>query len=484
MTRSLLYLVGGINLFAGASMLLPLLYALATGEDLVAIHAVSLAVTVVPSLVILRRVGRADLRMTPRTGIAAVAVGWITVPLFSALPFLLSGGFGGFTDSCFESVSGFTTTGSSILVEVEPVARSLLLWRSYIQWMGGMGIVLVTVAVFSFLGGGALQLYRAEVPGLKDDKLYPRIATVARTLWLTYILLTAAQVLLLLLGGVSLFDAVCHAFTTLATGGYSTHTASIAYFESPYVQWVVVVFMALAGVNFALHATALSHRGLGYLRDAEFRFYAGILLVSAALIALARWSGGPVAWSESFVRENVFSVVSILTTTGYANCDYEQWQTATHAPALILTLLMFVGGMGGSTGGGIKCIRFLLLLKLLRREAGRIMHPRAVHAVKLMGRTVPDDVLRATAVFFFAFVLLFVVASLALALLGLDAVTAVTAVASALNNIGPGFGSVGPAENFHHLPDIAKWILMVCMIAGRLEVYTLLLLGFPSFWRR
>jgi trk system potassium uptake protein TrkH len=484
MITSILYLVAGINLFTCLCLVAPLVTALAFGEGQWKIFLVSLLVTVIPSLLLLVIIKRDRIRITHRSGLAAAGISWFLTPLCAAVPFMLSGEIGGPTDCYFESVSGFTTTGSSILQTIEPISHAVLLWRALTQWLGGMGIVLVTVAFFSFLGVGATSLYQAEVPGLKDDKLFPRIATVARTLWLTYIILSVLEVLLLVLGGMTLFDAFCHMCTTMATGGFSTRTASIGAFGSAYLQWVIIAFMFIAGTNFSLHATVFSHRGLSYVRDSEFRFYLGVVLASTALICVSRLLSAPIERVELFVRESAFAVVSTITTTGFATCDYEQWAKVTHVPMMVMVTLMFVGGCGGSTGGGIKCIRILLLLKMAHREILRVIHPRALHNVRLQGRTVPDDALRATAALAFLWIAFAVVASLAVTLTGLDFVTAVTGVAATLNNVGPGFGTVGPAENFAHIPAAAKWVFIVCMIVGRLEIFTVFVLFFPSFWKK
>ncbi len=484
MTRSVIYLLGGIHFFAGLSMTLPAAVGLWSHEPQGWVYLGFAVFTLLIAAIPLRFVKRDSIKVTPKVGIAAVSLGWFCVPLFAALPMLATGEVGSFTDCYFESVSGFTTTGASVLANVDSLSRATHFWRTYIQWMGGMGIVLVTVAVFSFLGEGGIRLYNAEVPGLKDDKLLPRVATVARTLWLTYIVISAVQVLLLRLGGMSWFDAVCHTFATMATGGYSTKTASLAYWDSSYLQWVVTAFMAVAGANFALHATVFRHKGLGYLRDPETRFYLGTMVLATGLISVARASTGPVGSWDTFLRHNAFSVVSVMTTTGFANCDYEQWQNTTQLPAIVLVALMFVGGAGGSTGGGFKCIRLLLLFKLLGAEIKRVIHPRAIVSVKLAGQTVPDHACRLVAVLFFAWAAVFLVASLSLAMLGIDAVTALTAVAATLNNVGPGLGTVGPSENYGYLPSTAKWILSVCMVGGRLELLSVLPLLAPGFWRR
>jgi trk system potassium uptake protein TrkH len=484
MIISILYLVSSINLFTCLCLIAPLVTALVYGESQWKIFLVSLLVTVIPSLLPLVIIKKDRIKITHRSGLAAAGISWFLVPLCAAIPYMLSGEIGGLTDSYFEAVSGFTTTGSSILQTIEPISHAVLLWRALTHWLGGMGIVLVTVAFFSFLGVGATALYQAEVPGLKDDKLFPRIATVARTLWLTYIILSALQVLMLVLGGMSLFDSFCHMCATMATGGFSTRTASVGAFDSAYLQWVIIAFMFIAGANFSLHATVFSHRGLSYLRDPEFKFYLGVILASTALICVSRLLSAPVERVELFIRESAFAVVSTITTTGFVSCDYEQWEKVTHVPTLVLVTIMYIGGCGGSTGGGIKCIRILLLLKMSHREILRVIHPRAIHTVRLQGRTVPEEALRTTAALAVLWIAFAVAASLAVTLMGLDFVTAITGVAATLNNVGPGFGTVGPAENYAHIPAAAKWVFIACMIVGRLEIFTVLVLFFPPFWKK
>jgi trk system potassium uptake protein TrkH len=484
MIRTIIYLLAGINLFVCTMMILPLAAALVYHEPQWRIFLTTLAGSVAVSAVPLLIVRRGTIKVTHRAGLGAVGLAWFITPLFAAVPFIWSGEIGSFTDCYFESVSGFTTTGASILQKIEGISHAVLFWRSFIQWMGGMGIVLVTVAFFSFLGAGAMELYKAEVPGFKDEKLYPRIATVARTLWITYIVITVLQVVLLRAGGMNLFDSLCHAFTTMATGGFSTKTTSIAFWPSPYIQWVIIAFMAIAGTNFSLHATICSHKGLAYLKDTEFLAYVGIFLLSITLIGVARALTCSVGNVEQFIRDNSFQVVSIMTTTGFSNTDYEKWHEFTQFPPVLLVALMFIGGMQGSTGGGIKVARILVLFKILIREIRLLIHPRSVHQVKLRGRVIPEETIKRTAAFFFMYVIVYVLSSLALALTGVDAVTSLTGVAACMNNIGPGFGLVGPADNYSILPVDAKWVLVFDMIAGRLEVYTVVIMFFPMFWKK
>lgn len=483
MTLTVIRLVGVINLLLGFSMVLPLACSLIYGESDWWTFLVGMGIAAavgLPAELLLRK---RTLRLTRRTGMAVVVFGWITVPLFACMPFLLHGSMGGITDCYFESVSGFTTTGSSILTNIEVLPHGILLWRSFIQWLGGLGIVLLTVAFFSFIGVGGNELFQAEVPGLTADKIQPRIAETARHLWWVYSGLTLLEAILLTLGGMSFFEAVCHSFTTLATGGFSTRNTSIAGF-SPYIQWVVIVFMFMAGTNFTLHYSLFREGKMRYIRDPEFRFYLVVTLSASAAIIGARYLTGIAPGVEQSLREAVFTTLAMLTTTGYANCDYELWQSATWMPSALVVTLMFIGGMGGSTGGGMKVVRVLLLLKIAYRELYTAIHPSAIYRVKIGKRSVSPELQGTVAGFFFLYMGIFAVSTLLLAAMGLDYVTALSGAATALNNIGPGLGSIGPTENFAHLPAGAKWLLSLLMIAGRLEIYTFFVLFVPAFWRR
>jgi trk system potassium uptake protein TrkH len=483
MISTVLRLVGAINFVIGALMVVPLGCSLIYREDDWSAFLIGLGATLVvnsPAIVLLRR-GR--YRLSRRTGMAVVAFGWVTVPLFACIPFLLHGGLGGFTDCYFESVSGFTTTGSSILSDIEALPHGILLWRSIIQWLGGLGIVLLTVAFFAFLGVGGIELFQAEVPGVSTDKLQPRIIETARHLWWVYILITAVQCVLLVLGGMGLFDSICHSLTTLATGGFSPLNDSVAS-TSPYIQWVIIFFMFVAGTNFTLHYSLIREGKVRYFHNPEFRFYLYVILASTAVMVAARYLTGIASGAETTVREAAFTVLAMITTTGFANCDYEAWQGATWLPGAIAVLLMFVGGMGGSTGGGMKVVRIMMLLKIAYRELYTAIHPKAVYRVKLGGKTISRELQGTVAGFFFLYIAIFALGTLVMAALGLDFLTALTSVAATLNNIGPGLGTIGPTENFAHIPATGKWVLMVLMIVGRLELYTFLVILVPDFWRR
>ena len=428
------------------------------------------------SLALVGGLRRRSEALRQRDAFLVVTLSWILICLFGALPFLISGRFGTFTDSFFESVSGFTTTGSSILSDVEAIPHSLLMWRATTHWIGGPGIVLLTVAILPFLGVAGMQLARAE--GL-SDKLQPRIRQTARALWRTYLALTFGEIVLLRLLGMSFFDAIAQTFATVATGGFSTRNKSIESFHSPAIEGVIVVFMFLSAANFALHFRLLrpepgatgartsfwSHmrRGLlGYARDPEFRLYTATAVGASALVVGSLWWGGFHPWPA--IRYGVFNVVSIMTTTGFSNSDFGAWVGVQALAPFILFLLMIIGGSTGSTSGAIKIARVWVAMKDGVRELYRQVHPKAVTQVRLGEEILPGTVL--------------------LSISGLDFVSSVTACATCIGGVGPGLGVVGPAQNFAGLANLAKWTLILLMLLGRVELYTMLVLLLPSYWRR
>lgn len=475
-----LHVTGLLLVCVGLCMSFPLAWGWYHDDKSVTPLALSLCVTVLAGALLMlgfRRPG--PLAINHREGMVIVALGWAACACFGALPFAL-GGFDSFTDAFFESMSGFTTTGASILSDIEAQPRGLLLWRSLTHWLGGMGIIVLTIAILPFLGVGGMQLYKAEVPGPVADKLQPRIKDTAMSLWKVYVLFTAALVGLLMLGGMDVFESVCHAFGTMGTGGFSTRNASIAAYDSAYIDAVITVFMLLAGINFALHFQMFRGRPLALWRDPEFRFFGALFLALTAVVALSVHESSYPSWADA-LRFASFQVASILSTTGYATADYELWMPL---PQGLLLLCMFVGGCAGSTSGGIKCMRIMLLFKHAYRELFRLVHPRAVLSLKFGSRPVKDEVLAGVWGFFALFMLLFVLSGLALAALGVDLLTAFTAVAACIGNIGPGLGEVGPVDNYAAIPALGKWVLSFCMLLGRLEIYTVLVLFVPEFWKK
>jgi trk system potassium uptake protein TrkH len=415
-----------------------------------------------------------------REGMAIVAVGWTAIGFFGALPFYFGAEFNTFVDAFFESVSGFTTTGSSILTNIEAVSKGLLFWRSFIQWLGGMGIIVLSVAILPLLGVGGMQLYKAEVPSPTPDKLKPRIRDTAIILWQVYALISLLEVILLMVGGMDLYNALCHTFTTMPTGGFSTKNASIAHFNSVYIDTVVIFFMLMAGINFSLHYQFLRGKTLAFWQDSECRFFLGAVLVLIAVVTFNVYGSVYETAGQAF-RYGAFQVVSIVTTTGYATADFELWPSMSQ---LILLLCMFLGASAGSTGGGMKCLRVMLYLKYCYKELFSLIHPRAVKRIKIGGETVPEDVIRSVLGFMGLYVGLFAVSSVLLAGMGVDFITAIAAVAATIGNIGPGLGMVGPTENFAQIPYLGKWLLIWCMLLGRLEIYTVFILLVPEFWRK
>ncbi len=479
--RYMLYVVGNLIICFGGTMLVPLGAELIYRDGSVRSILVSMAITIACGLGLFLafRKARQSL-LTQREGMAIVAVGWTAIGLFGALPFYLAGPQWHFVDALFESVSGFSTTGASILTDIESQSKALLLWRSFIQWLGGMGIIVLSIAILPFLGVGGMQLYKAEVPSPVPDKLKPRIRDTAVILWKVYVVFTAAEVFFLLIGGMDLFDAICHAFTTLPTGGFSTQNSSIAQFDSQYFDWVITVFMILAGINFSLHFQLIRGKPLVFWKDPECRFFLGAVLLFTAVVS---WDclGTVYEGIGEAVRYSAFQVASIITTTGYATFDYEKWPALSQ---LILLLCMFMGASAGSTGGGMKCLRIMLCIKFCYKELFCMVHPRAVTTIKLGGQTVSDDVMRSVLGFLALFAGLFAISTILLAAVGVDFITAFGAVAACIGNVGPGFGAVGPVENYAQIPYLGKWLLIWCMLLGRLEIYTVLILMMPTFWRK
>ncbi|MFZ1199322.1 MAG: TrkH family potassium uptake protein [Desulfobacterales bacterium] len=479
--RYVLNVVGILNLFFGLTMVFPLLCGLIYKDASVTplLEAMGITVGCGALLYLFFKEAKAEV-ITQREGMAIVAFAWTAIGMTGALPFYLGIQNCSFVDAFFESVSGATTTGASILVNIEALPKGLLFWRSFIQWLGGMGIIVLSVAILPFLGVGGMQLYKAEVPSPVPDKLKPRIRDTSMILWKVYAVISLAQVVLLMAGGMSLFDALCHAFTTMPTGGFSTRNASVAHYDSLYIDGVIIVFMMLAGINFSLHYQVMRGRPLAFWRDSECRFFLGAVLVLVVLVSFDVFGAVYASLGQAF-RYGAFQVVSIVTTTGFVTADYEKWPAMSQ---LILLLCMFLGASAGSTGGGMKCLRVMLCFKFCYKELFSLIHPRAVTHVKIAGKSVPDDVIRSVLGFMSLYLGLFALNSVLLAGMGVDFMTAIGAVAATIGNIGPGFGMVGPVQHYGHIPDPAKWLLIWCMLLGRLEVFTVIILLVPEFWRK
>jgi len=421
-----------------------------------------------------------DLRL--RDGFVIVVMFWVVLSAFGSIPLLLSSNPQlDVVDAVFETVSGLTTTGATVITGLDELPRSILYYRQQLQWLGGMGIIVLAVAILPMLGVGGMQLYRAETPGpMKDNKLTPRITETAKALWYIYLGLTALCAVLYWLAGMDVFDAISHSFATIAIGGFSTHDASMGYFENPAIHFVAIIFMLLAGINFALHFVAWRNLSLmPYLRDSEVKTYLIILTLTATATSVLLYFFHVISDPASAVLTGVFQAVSIGTTTGFTTEPYYLW------PGVIPVLLLFssfVGGCAGSTAGGIKVIRFLLLIKQGRREIQRLIHPNALIPIKIDGKPLSGRVVDAVWGFFAAYVASFIIIMVALMLSGLDQITAFSAVAACINNLGPGMGEVGP--HYADLNQVAKWVLCFAMLLGRLEVFTLLVLLSGAFWRK
>ncbi|HEX6851283.1 MAG TPA: potassium transporter TrkG [Candidatus Polarisedimenticolaceae bacterium] len=479
--RALAHVLGPLLVALAALFLVPLGWAVWRRDPGIDELGVSTAITLAAGAALWTWGKRPDRALGGREATLLVAVAWLAVVLFGALPFAFDPAFPTFADAFFESASGFTTTGATVLEKVEVLDAPIQFWRCFTHWIGGMGIVLLGIAILPLVGHGGMNLYRAEFSGARSEKIRPRIAETARSLWKVYLALTIAQYVAMRLAGVSPFESLCHTFGTLGTGGFSTRTASVGGFESPAVEWIVITFMFLSGMSFVQHYRWLVERRVGSVwRDVEFRGYVAVALAATALIVpfLMRYSGYDL---ERAIRGAAFQVVSIQTTTGFMSEDFELWHPL---PQVLLLSLMFIGGCTGSTAGGLKVARVMLLGGVVYREFRRMVERRGVFAVRQGGKVVPEETIQGLlSLVYLAFLVNFV-SVLALAAAGVDVLTAISAVAACMFNVGPGLGTVGPAEYYGHLPQFVKWVLSGCMIAGRLEFYTTIVILTPAFWRR
>jgi len=464
-----------------AFMAVPLLIALYLHEtgSLIAFAETIAGTVILSSAIIVALRKRRSEAISVRDGFLMVSLSWVLASVMGAMPFYISGCIPSFTDAFFETMSGFTTTGASILTDVESLPMSMLFWRSLTHWLGGMGIVVLTVAILPLMGIGGLQLIQAESPGPTVDRITPRIAETAKILWLIYILFTALQTLLLVIGGMNLFDSLTHSFGTMATGGFSTKNSSAGHFDSPYIEGVITVFMLLAGVNFTLHYRMLTGRFKKLYRDTELKSYLFIFFASTAVVAYFLY-GNTYNTIGQCLRYASFQTASIMTTTGFATADFELWH---HGGQIVLFMLMFIGGCSGSTGGGIKVIRLVVLLKQSINEIKLLLHPRGIFTLRISGNMVKKNIVYSISGFFFLYAAVLLFITFVVASAGHDITTSFTAALTTLGNIGPGFGKVGPAENFFFFEPYVKWALSFSMLVGRLEIYTVLVLFSPRFWR-
>jgi len=477
--RTLLYVLGALFIFLSVTLLVPALVSVIYGEDDLIPILISAGISLVLGaiLVLLFRV-KVDLKI--KEGFALVTLSWLSFALIGALPFYISGYIPSYTDAFFETMSGFTTTGATILTDIEVLPHGLLFWRSFTHWLGGMGIILLSLAILPLLGVGGMQLYKAEVPGPEHDRLTPRIKNTAVILWEVYVIISVIEAVLLYLAGMNVFDSICHTFGTMATGGFSTKNASIGYYNSPMIDTIIIVFMIIAGINFFLHFRAIQGDLKSYFKDTEALFYLGLIGFGSTAIIFSLVLTQDYSISTAF-QKGMFQVVSIITTTGYGTGDYELWAFSAQ---VILFIFMFIGGSAGSTGGGMKIMRLVVLLKFGLNEIKKLIHPQAVLPVRINKRTIPNEIVANIAGFFMLYISLFVLGVIVMSFQGLDFSSSLGSVAATIGNIGPGLGSVGPTDNYAHINDFGKWFLSFLMLAGRLEIYTVIIMLTPVFWKK
>lgn len=460
----------------GISMIFPLIWAFYYREKEIIVFIISIIATFLSGFV-LSEIKSQDEGLRLIEGLGVVSLGWAAFSAFGALPFFLSGTLG-YLDAYFETMSGFTTTGATVIQNIDILPKSIIFWRAMTQWIGGMGIIVLAVAILPALSIGGMQLFNAESPGPKIDKLKPQVRDTAKILYGVYLIFTAVEIILLIIGGMGFFDASCYTFSTLATGGFSTKNLSVAYYNNPFIEGVIVLFMYVSGANFMLHYAALKGK-IEYFKNKEFLFYSAIITSSIIIIAAdLRYS----VYNNIIdaIRYSSFQVVSIITTTGFVSSNFDAYPVLSR---MILLLLMFIGGCACSTGGGIKNIRILILLKYFYREIYQFIHPNAILAIKVGEDTISDDVIKGIMGFFIGYISIFIIATVLVTSYGIDLITSISSVATTLGNVGPGMGLVGPMYTFSFLPNFVKIVLTFCMWAGRLEIFSVMILFMPDFWK-
>jgi trk system potassium uptake protein TrkH len=476
-----LNLVGVVLIFSSVFMSLPVLASLIFKWRGLNVLGISFLLTLFSGILLyFVTKSQKKIELRHKDAFAVVTLSWLIISLFGALPYIFSGISPSITDAYFEAMAGFTTTGASVFSGLEDLPKGILLWRALTQWIGGMGIIVLSLAILPMLGAGGMQLFKAEVPEIGVEKLRPRIIDMAKSLWYIYAGITAVLALLLFICGMDLFDAICHSFTTMATGGFSTKSTSIAYFKNPYIEVIITIFMFMAGMNFALHFYALRGDFSRFARSSEFKFYCTVVCISIIMVAFTIGASKGYSILEA-LRYAAFQVVSLMTTTGYTIADYELWPIFSQ---MLLLCLMFFGGMIGSTGGGMKQARVLLMLRQVYRELYQLIHPHAFTTLKLDGKGVDKETLGGIWGFLFLFIMIATIATLLMTALGLDFITSASTVISAMSNVGPALGDAGPSENYTSIPLMGKWILIFCMLTGRLEIYTVVILLVPHFWKK
>lgn len=483
-------ILGSFIFFMGFALLVPAIVGLVYGEDTWHSFLISAGIAFsVGAILWFSFKPKEELRI--REGFLIVSLTWLSLSLVGALPFVISGVLPSFTDAVFETMSGLTTTGSTILggvtsdglqnPQIEDIPKSFLMWRSLAHWLGGMGIIVLSLAILPLLGIGGMQLFQAESPGPTTDKLTPRVQETAKLLWGVYVAFTFVEFLLLWVHpSMDWFEAINHAFSTMATGGFSTQNASVEAFDSVYIDWVIIAFMFIAGINFAMHFRLLRGDHQSFFANREIRFYTLVILIGIFIISGSLWLMDKYPILDA-LRHGAFQVLAIVTTTGFGTDDYEVWNTI---GAFFLFLLFFTGGCAGSTGGGIKMIRWMILIRNTGREIKQIIHPKAILPVRIGDQAINQHIQRTVLSFFILYIFIFALGAFIISLFGYDIMSSIGASIAAIGNIGPGWGEFGPTDNFAHLPYLGKWVLIMLMMVGRLEIFTVLIIFSPAFWKQ
>ncbi|MGG7179275.1 TrkH family potassium uptake protein [Clostridium paraputrificum] len=477
--KMVLKVLGNVLLYELLLLIIPSAVALYYGDG----DAIAFLLTMIimaPLAIFLRRIKVRGSEMYAKEGFLTVGLSWLVIAAVGAIPFVISGAIPSYIDAFFETVSGFTTTGASILTEIQSLPRGILFWRSFSHWIGGMGFLIFILALVPSLGSNTIYLLKAESPGPNPGKIVPRIKETAKILYIIYFVLTIIQTILLMVAGLSFYDSVIHALGTAGTGGFSNMNTSVAAFNSPAVEWIITIFMILFGVNFALYFQVIKGNIKSFFKSEELKYYLLMIGVSIVFITIniLDFNGGNIGES---VRQSSFQVASIITTTGYATVDFNLWPTLSK---MIIMMLMIAGAMAGSTGGGVKTIRIVIILKAIRRGIDRILHPKRIQGVKIDGKAVDEETISGVFLFIGAYIVISLIAMFIVAFDGFDLVTTSTAVLTAISNVGPGFEMVGPTGNFSAFSPLSKIVLSFCMLAGRLEIYPMLIMFSKSIWKK
>lgn len=477
--KVVLKVIGNVLKYEVALLVIPLLVSLYYGEGDAWAFLITI-ISMIPIIFLLCRVNIKKKEMYAKEGFITVGIAWLAISIVGAMPFVISGSIPSFIDAFFETVSGFTTTGATILTEIESLPKGILFWRSFTHWIGGMGVLIFMLALIPSLGANTIHLLKAESPGPNPGKIVPKIKQTAKILYIIYFIFTVIEAICLMFAGLSLYDSVLHALGTAGTGGFSNMNSSVASFNNPAVEWIIAIFMMIFGVNFTLYYQVIKGNVKNALRNEELKYYVLIIVVAIAFITINIWDIYGGNFVEA-VRASTFQVSSIVTSTGFATADFNLWPTMSK---MIIMFLMLVGAMAGSTGGGIKTIRFVIVLKAIRREINKILHPKRIQSVKIDGKVVQEETISGVFLFIGAYAVISLIAMFIISFDGFDMLTTTTSVITTMSNIGPGLEMVGPVGNFSEFSALSKLVLSFCMLAGRLEIYPMLIMFSPSVWKK